>query len=164
MRDHDIYKEEREVRKLVNRARQELDELTAQKQQFLNDREKEAEAHIEAVLAEAEAALDVAFCEYQELSVIRNQIEGVVNELTKYKDSLEESNKRFKERREEFSQHFYGKMAELQEAKISAQNQLEKIKAEWARLEHRGQSLDTLESKLKDERAKLNAAAKELYG
>lgn len=164
MRDNDIYKEEREVRKLVNKARQELDELTAKKQQFLDDRQKEVEDQIEATLKQCEVALDVAFCEYEELSAIRNQIEGVVNELGKYKDDLDASHAKLNERRKEFTQYLDSKVAEIKEMEINAKNQLSKIKAEWKRLEHREQSLNTLESKLKDERAKLSAAAKELYG
>lgn len=160
MREAEIRKEERELRKLINHANQELDTLKLAKQSFLDDRQKEAEERVKAVLELSEAALDVAYCEYQELGAIRNEIGNVVSELISYGNELKASHEAIKQREVSFNERMDARLADVKRAEIKAKSELDTIKGQWAEITKRESMLKDEFKRVRDERAKLSAALK----
>jgi chromosome segregation ATPase len=139
-----------------------LADLHAEKEAYLELREKEAVERVAETLKASESALNTALSHYKELSQVRSGISNVVQELSKYQKDLEDKRKAFDRHVGEMEMTLAARLSDVKKAEERARAEMTQIISEWGQIHSSKRSLDEQEAQIKDQRLRLEGALKEL--
>lgn len=135
--------------------------LAEEKEAYLVAREEEAEERVLEALKASESAVNTASDNMKKVEKMRQELEGVVYELSEYSKQLKTKREAFSAHVEEVSTRLEGRVKDLSAFEKKCNDSQTKVDAEWASINRSKVSLDEQESHVKDQRARLSAAMKE---